>query len=300
MLAPNVNAEEVVNGWNEKTRIHSLTRKLSTAINVYAKDGTTPQVQHESGTFAGVVYDVIRIDPSEDTFLQVDYSETPVYLTELVDEELIESGYTRVAGINGGYFKNISSEYGRPVGAVMNHGEWTTWNGIENVPSYGAGFATVYFNTYDMVIKYHGWNNGTWHGDHCWSWWQGYTIEAQNAIAGSYTYFVDGEQRDITDGDYGTENYRNNKRATTVFAQRSDKQYLLIEFYGYIDGSSVIKFLEEEGVENAIRLDGGGSCQMIYESDLVNLEYEKAEQEDDMPLFEKDAITYRRLMAGIE
>lgn len=289
-----VQAKEIVNCWDETRKAHYLRRKISSAINVYAKEGTTPRVKHETGVLAGVEYDVLRIDPDKDTFLQVDYSETPTYLNALVDESLLSDGYVRVGGINAGYFNNTTVDYGRPVGAVRTHNEWTTWHGQLNTPAYGSGYATAYFNTYDMEIRYHGWKNNRWQGDHIWSWWTGYLIDAENAVSGSYTYFVDGKEADITRGEVSGINYHRYGRALTILAQNAQKQFLLLEFYGTISDAYVLQFLRENQVTDAIRLDGGGSCQMVYDDELVNQEYEPGAMIPvDTPLFEKDVVKKR-------
>ena len=116
-----VQAKEIINCWDETRKAHYLRRKLSTAINIYSREGSAARVKHESGTLDGVEYDILSVDPSEDTFLKVDYSETPLYLDQLYDEDLIKKGYVRVGGINAGYFSNTNVEYGRPVGAVRTN-----------------------------------------------------------------------------------------------------------------------------------------------------------------------------------
>ena len=294
----NVQAEEVINCWDETRKAHYLRRKLSTAINIYVKENTVPRVNHESGRLGGVEYDILSVDPSEDTFLQVDYREQPQYLDSLYDEKLIQEGYVRAGGINAGYFSNTSYEYGRPVGAVRCHNQWTSWQGKPNTPAYGNGFATAYFNTYDMTIKYHGWKNSRWMGDQCWSWWTGYLIDAENAVSGSYTYFADGKETDITNGDIGLINYHSYGRALTIFAQQETGEFLLIEFYGTVPEESVRNFLRERGVRDAIRLDGGGSCQMIYDDALINQDFPKTVHEKDEPLFDLDALRKRQSKAG--
>jgi len=290
-----VSASQVINCWDETRKAHYLRRKLSTAINIYTREGTVSRTAHESGTWNMVEYDVLRISPNQDTFLKVDYSETPVYLTDLYDRELTEKGYQRIGGINAGYFSNTSFEYGRPVGAVRMDNAWTSWHGHLNTPAYGSGFATAYFNTYDMELRYHGWQNSQWKGDHDWSWWTGYLIDAENAVSGSYTYFADGRQTDITEGDAGAINYRYYGRALTIFAQDTDGQFLLVEFYGTLPEDRVISFLNSRNIRDAIRLDGGGSCQMIYEESLVNLPFEPLSSvPEDTPLFSMDALRKRQ------
>lgn len=290
-----VRAEQVINCWDETRKAHYQRRKISTAINVYAREGTVPQVRHESGVLSGVEYDVLRIDPCRTTFLKVDYSETPVYLTQLEDKQLLKDGYMRVGGINAGYFNNTNTQYGRPVGAVRAGNEWTTWHGQLNTPAYGSGYATAYFNRYRMTLRYHGWKNRKWQGDHNWSYITGYLIDAENAISGSYTYFADGKEQDITNGETGGINYHTYGRALTIFAQKKSGQYLLLEFYGTIADAKVKEFLRREGVTDAIRLDGGGSCQMIYDDELVNKPYlPLINPPDDTPKFDRAAAEAKR------
>ena len=263
-----VHAEEVQNAWDEETRVHVLRRRVATAINVYT-DGTSQDVTHEEGIFDDVVYDILRVNPSEHTFLQVDFGETPGYVNELKDEETIAKGYRYAGGINAGYFITGEDQYGRPVGAVRRHNSWVNWYDDTCVPAYGSGFATAYIDGSEMELKYHGWQNGHWAGDSAWQWWTGYTMDADYAVSGSFTYFADGIEQDITRGDYGDINYRTYGRAVTILAQKPDQQYLLITLYGSVEESRIADFLRELGVQDAIRLDGGGSTQMVYETDLV-------------------------------
>ncbi|MBR2592131.1 MAG: phosphodiester glycosidase family protein, partial [Oscillospiraceae bacterium] len=57
--------------------------------------------------------------------------------------------------------------------------------------------------------------------------------------------------------------------AVTILAQKSDLQFLLITIYGTVAESRIRDFLRELGAFDAIRFDGGGSTQMVYETDLV-------------------------------
>lgn len=296
-----VQAKLVINCWDETKKAHYLRRRISTAINIYAKEGTTPQVKHETGMLEGVEYDVLRVDPGENTFLKVDYSESPKYLDLLYDSSLVKRGYVRVGGINAGYFDNTPNHYGRPVGAVRVNNEWTTWHGQLNTPAFGSGYATAYFNTSDLKLRYHGWKDRKWQGDPDWSWWTGYLIEAENAVSGSYTYFADGQEKDITGGETAGINYHRYGRALTIFAQNENEQFLLIEFYGTMREEAVRQFLRDNHVTDAIRMDGGGSCQMIYEEELVNLDYTpEAISHPDPPLFDRGAIAKRRLDAALD
>ncbi len=263
-----VRAEQIEYSWDEETRVQMLRRKVATAINVYT-DGKTNDITHEEGMLDGVLYDILRVTPSAHTFLQVDYSETPRYLNELADSSTIARGYRYAGGINAGYFSASDYNYGQPVGAVRRNNEWTTWQGSENTPAYGNGFATAYIDGDDLTLRYHGWNWGFWHGDSSWKWWSGYNIDADFAVSGSFTYFADGVQQDLTNGAYGSVDYRKYGRAVTILAQKPDKQFLLITIFGTVSESRITEFLRELGVSDAIRMDGGGSTQMVYETDLV-------------------------------
>ena len=263
-----IRAEEIVNSWDEQKRVHFLRRQIPTAINIYT-DGTEQNVFHEQGLIDEVQYDILRVKPSEHTFIQVDYSEVPVYLNELKDYGTINAGFRYAGGINGGYFSNTEYEYGRPVGGVRRHNAWTTWHGAENTPAYGSGYATAYFTGDDMWIRYHGWAGYDWQGDDAWRWWTGYTINAENGISGSFTYVVNGEEVDITGGAASAIDYRRYGRAVTIFAQNKAKEYLLITIYGTLPEERIKEVLRELDLLNAIRMDGGGSAQMVYETELV-------------------------------
>ena len=289
-----VQAELIPGSYNEVGRSRDLRRNIPVAINVYAKNGTVPQVVHEEGIYNGCIYDVLRVDPSEYTFLQVDYAGGPMLLSDLYDWDLVASGYSRVGGINASYFSNTDFEYGKPVGAVRMDNYWASWNGVELAPAYGSGYTTAYFNNTDLELRYHGWSGSSWipYGDGIWNGEQtgvhAYGIDSKFALSGSYTFFANGEQVDLTWGGSGDFNYRSMGRAVTLLAQREDKQYLLMTFFGSISDWDIVEFLKAENVTDALRFDGGGSTQMVYEDTLVNLPYIKsdyAQRVDDRPRF---------------
>lgn len=262
-----VQGEEVINAWDETGRIHLLRRPVPTAINVYT-DGTAQDILHEQGVKDGVSYDLLHVIPTEHTKIQVDYSELPVFLNELTDPSMEEQGFHYAGGINGGFFSNTDQEYGRPVGAVRRNNSWVLWNGEECTPAYGSGYATAYFDHNSMWLKYHGWQNGQWMGDDLWT-WEGYSIDAENGITGAYTYYADGEAVDITAATESAVDYRGYGRALTIFAQTDANEYLLINIYGTLSEESVYALLDGWNAVNALRLDGGGSCQMVYETEYV-------------------------------
>lgn len=262
-----VNAEEITCAWDETTRITLLRRPVPTSIGIYT-DGMDESITHETGMIDDIHYDILRASSNEHTIIQVDYSETPVFLDELKDQNLIDHGYQYAGGINGGFFYNTDYEYGRPVGAVRKYNAWTYWQGNENAPAYGSGYVTAYFTGNDMWFRYHGWSNGQWCGDNCWD-WDGYHIDAMNGISGAYTYFVNGGEADITASASGDIDYRRFGRALTIFAQNEEREYLLITIYGTLSEDTVLEMLRNLHVYNAIRMDGGGSTQMVYETELV-------------------------------
>ena len=258
----------VMFSWDDKTEQNKLRREVVTAINVYT-DGTETGIYHESGVLEDVKYEILRVIPSEHTFLQVDYTEEPKELNEVYDVETVSEGYAYAGGINAGFFYLTGKEYGRPVGAVRRHNEWTTWHGQENTPAYGSGFATAYFTGDQMEIRYHGWKNGEWQGDDSWDYKSGYTIDAEYGVSGSYTYYVNGVPEDITGGDKGMVNYRTFGRAATIFAQDENNHYLLIEIFGTVEEEKITEFLGSLNTVNALRMDGGISTQMVYVRKLV-------------------------------
>ena len=138
-----VRAEEVTYAWDENTRVHTLRRKVATSIDIYT-DGKSEDITHEEGVLDDVLYDILRVTPSEHTHVQIDYNEEPQYLDELADQSVLDSGLLYAGGINAGYFSNSGDRYGQPVGAVRRHNAWTYWYGTENTPAYGNGFATAY------------------------------------------------------------------------------------------------------------------------------------------------------------
>jgi len=283
-----VQAEEVTHAWDEETRIDTLRRKVVSAVNVYT-DGKAEDITHEEGILEDVYYDILRVNPSEHTHVQIDYCETPQYLDELADMETLDRGYLYAGGINGGYFSMEEGNYGQPVGAVRRNNEWTCWGPIKNTPAYGNGFATAYITDGQMKLRYHGWAWGQWNGDDLWHWSSGYRINEDYAISGSYTYFADGRQQDITGGAYGDINYRTYGRALTILAQKADRQFLLITIYGTLGEETVLSFLTDLKVHDAIRMDGGGSTQMVYESSLVKeTEPELADTAFSEPLAEEE------------
>ena len=167
---------------------------------------------------------------------------------------------------------------GRSVPSGVNN-EWTTWHGMLNTPAYGNGYATAYFNT-RHEIRYHGWvmtgnGKGTITGPVT-----GYLIDAENAYPVPIPILPTG----------GEGYHRRRSRGDQLppptgapdhLCPENNEQFLLMEFYGTIAGGSGPQFLRDKHVTDAIRLDGGGSCQMIYDDELVNRPYSPKPHESE-------------------
>ena len=74
--------------------------------------------------------------------------------------------------------------------------------------------------------------------------------------------------KDLTDG-YGWYVYHSNDYTFSCLAQREDGTYYLISCWNGMRDEKVQDFLLGLDVYNAIRLDGGTSTSMCYETDLV-------------------------------
>ncbi len=262
-----VEAELVKKAWGQgysNTFILGLNNPVGSAINIYTLQDTEASVIHHTGNVNGVNYDMLEVTPSETTFIKVDYVGHAEWLTEIYDWGLISEGYIRTGGINANYYAwHTVPNYGQPVGGVRMAGKWTSWQGQPNVPEYGSGYATAYWDrTGLMKLAYSGEDAINSTG------WIGEKVESECAVSGSYTYIVEGEKKDLTDG-YGWYAYHSNDYAFSCLAQKEDGTYYLISFWNGMRDEKVQDFLLELDVYNAIRLDGGTSTSMCYEDELV-------------------------------
>ena len=263
-----VDAERVDKAWGQgssNTYILGLNNAVGSAVNIYTLKGTEASVVHHTGNYNGINYDMLEVKPSETTFIKVDYMGYAEWLRDLYDWGLVSEGYIRTGGINASYYAwHTNPNYGQPVGGVRMAGKWTDFRGEPNLPDYGSGYVTAYWDrTGLMKLVYSGENvvQGTTE-------WIGEKVESECALSGSYTYIVNGERKDLTDG-YGWYVYHSNDYAFSCLAQREDGTYYLISFWNGMRDEKVQDFLLGLDVYNAIRLDGGTSTSMCYETDLV-------------------------------
>jgi hypothetical protein len=263
-----VNAELVKKAWGQgssNTFILGLNNAVGSAVNIYTLKGTDAEILHHVGNFNGINYDMLEVKPSETTFVKMDYMGYAEWLNDIYDWGLVSEGYVRAGGINANYYAwHTNPNYGQPVGGLRMAGKWTNFRGEPNLPDYGSGYATAYWDrTGLMKLVYSGENvvAGTTE-------WVGEKVDSECAVSGSYTYIVNGERNDITDG-YGWYEYHYNDYAFSCLAQKKDGTYYLISFWNGMRDEKVQDFLLGLDVYNAIRLDGGTSTSMVYEDDYV-------------------------------
>ncbi len=263
------------------------SRAVSTMISVYAKRGTYPTVTVNVDAYDGLIYHYMLVTPSDTTIVQLDYAgDTPETLNNFVDTKLTNGDYWFIGSINGGFFTNSDEYpgYGYPTGAVRCDSTWETWTNsygesYDLIPDHNAGYVTAYWTGADMVLSYNGWDRslfnqwgqiGNWFGD--------ITRETsyENALSGSYSLFSSGEEVNLSPvTSSSTATYWNYTRSVTLFAQLTDGRYVLLTTEGTCRGDDEIELLkhvaerENSAVEDAIRLDGGGSTQMCFDQGLV-------------------------------
>ena len=266
-------------------RTSSLSRKLPTAIGVYVKSGTVPNVRKKSGSYGGTTYQALEVLPTGEsgTFLQVDqaYSssdKTPKYINNFYDHTLTSgNNYYWAGAINASFFNNTSSspEYGAPIGAVIQGGVQAfkayndNWQGK---PLYGSGYTTAFWNKSGMMkLNYEGWKNGKYYrynGDTApVTWDDGQTWSYTEGVSGAYSLYTDGVRTNVGLGDsiYRTGTYT----ATTLFGQKADGTYVMLVDNSNLTIDKQAALMHDQlGCVNVIRMDGGGSSQMAYNKSL--------------------------------
>ncbi|MBR2768271.1 MAG: phosphodiester glycosidase family protein [Solobacterium sp.] len=262
-----VNAETIKKSWGQgssNTFILGFNNAVGSAVNIYTMKDSDPSIIHHTGNYNGVNYEMLEVTPSETTFVKMDYIGRPDMLDAIYDWGLLSEGYVRAGGINANYYSWITNpNYGQPVGGLRMAGKWTYFHSHQNLPEYGSGFVTAYWDRFGpMKLVYHGQDVATGAG------WVGEKVESECALSGSYTYLVDGERKDLTGG-YGWYSYHSNDYGFTCLAQKKDGTFLLICFWNGMRDEKVQDFLLEQDAYNAIRLDGGTSTCMVYEDALV-------------------------------
>ena len=260
-------AEMVHKAWGQgssNTYILGFNNAVGSAINIYTLQNTEADIVHHTGNYKGINYEMLEVKPSETTFVKIDYVGHAEMLDKIYDWGLVSEGYTRVGGINANYYSWITNpNYGEPVGGLRMAGKWTTFQGRLNLPEYGSGFATAYWDRTGLMRLVYSGEDAMYRNK-----WIGEEVESECAVSGSYTYIVDGERKDLTDG-YGWYSYHSNDYAFTCLAQKKDGTYYLISFWNGMRDEKVQDFLLDLDVYNAIRLDGGTSTSMCYDDELV-------------------------------
>lgn len=266
-------------------RTATLSRRIPTMISVYTKSGTVPNIQKVDGTYGSTTYQALKILPTGEsgTFLQVDqaYSssdKTPKYINNFYDHTLTsDDSYYWAGAINASFFNNTSSssEYGAPIGAVINGGVQhfkpysDSWQGK---PLYGSGYTTAFWNKQGaMKLNYEGWKGGKYYryaGDPSpVTWDDGQTWSYTEGVSGAYSLYVDGTRADLglSDSIYRTGTYT----ATTLFGQRADGTYVMLVDNSNLTVNQQAALMHDQlGCIDVIRMDGGGSSQMAYNKSL--------------------------------
>lgn len=253
----------------------SFDHPVSTAVNVYCRKHTVPDITFEQSTWNEGWLNVLKAKLSEDAILQLDYAgEEPENLDQI--ENPME-GWRRVCGINGGFFNAHEPEYGRPTGCVRTDGAFAQWNGNELTPAYGSGNVTVYFNKNGHLrFAYHGWGNGQWMplSDTTWSYNDSvqdysYHIEEQYGVSGAYALLVHGK-RCFLGRPHSHYWYASDDSAVTLFGETADGTILMVTAEHAGGGLKECELMESLGAVNAIRMDGSYSTGMVVDKGLVN------------------------------
>lgn len=267
-------------------RTSSLSRKIPTAIGVYVKSGTVPNVRKKSGSYGGTTYQALEVLSTGEsgTFIQVDqaYSSSdkaPKLINNFYDHTLTAGNQYYWAGaINASFFNNTSSssEYGAPIGAVIQGGiqAYKAYNdNWQGKPVYGSGYTTAFWNKTGMMkLNYEGWKGGKYYrynGDTSpVTWDDGQTWSYTEGVSGAYSLYTDGARTNVGLGDsiYRSGTYT----ATTLFGQKSDGTYVLLVDNNNLTVDQQAALMHDQlGCVNVIRMDGGGSSQMAYNRSLA-------------------------------
>ena len=267
-------------------RTSTLSRKIPTAIGVYVKSGTVPNVRKKSGSYGGTKYQALEVLPTGEsgTFIQVDqaYSsgdKTPKLINNFYDHTLTAgNNYYWAGAINASFFNNTSSssEYGAPIGAVIQGGiqAFKAYNdNWQGKAIYGSGYTTAFWNKAGMMkLNYEGWRGGKYYrynGDTSpVTWDDGQTWSYTEGVSGAYSLYTDGARTNVGLGDsiYRSGTYT----ATTLFGQKSDGTYVLLVDNSNLTVDQQAALMHDQlGCVNVIRMDGGGSSQMAYNRSLA-------------------------------
>lgn len=282
-----------VQGNNGSSYSSGYSRQIPDMISIYTKNGTIPNVEHIHGTtsYGGSnEYDLLTVKPDDNTFIKVDYSKNSIKnMNNFYDTSLTANNeYYWVGAINGGYFEMGTTN--KPVGLVATNGAVQLWGTNKLEPGYGSGNVTSYFNgkkANSIDLLYHGYKNGVWHTDDGYDYTDNsiynngltndtkyftygtWTKNLKEGLSGGYVILQNGQEskKGYDDSIYKT----STSRAQTILGQKSDGSYLLVTTKAGLGGvDNEAAFMKSLGAVNAIRLDGGGSSQMVYDDGLVN------------------------------
>ena len=263
------------------------SREVSTAIGLYVKKGTVPNITKYDGVYNGISYHVLEVDTSDgNTQIQVDYAgNTPKYLNNFIDTNMTNNGYYWAGAINAGFFtaSKSSSMYGYPTGAVRKNGSWERYF-VSNKneywdcsPSYGSGFVSAYMNKQnnELELIYNGWNNDVFYkyynDPNPNSWEYGNLNKYSEGVSGAFTLMVNGDTSiHWGKGDYKeTDFWSYTGSAITLFGQKANGHYILLTTSGKsLSANECIDLMNKLGCVNGIRFDGGGSSQLAYDNGL--------------------------------
>ena len=247
---------------------------LATAINIYARLGTKPNVIFRQGVFDGVPYTALWVYPDANTEVVLDYAgETPKPLEKLAHFKL---GWWRVGGINAGFFIDHGEAYGRPVGAVAIDGKFQTWKGETLVPAYGKGNVTAYFDEDgSLALAYHGWKDGQWcpAGDSFGTYDAAketytYRLKTPFAVSGGYSLLRNGKRVWLGKG-HSPYWESSTKTGVTCFGQCQDGSVLLVVAGALGGGEEETRLMRQLGAMTALRMDGGASGALCVDRLLL-------------------------------
>lgn len=254
-----------------------LNTPVETAINIYCRKFTVPDITFQDGTWNGGWLKVLKVQLDDDTIVRLDDAgEKPLPLDQIQNAGLRKNGWYRVCGINAGFFNAHEPEYGRASGAVREDGSFVKWQSEEMAPAYGSGNATVYFNEDGHLrLVYHGWKNGAWmpEKDAEWSYDEKtddftYHIPETFGVSGAYTLLINGKRVWL-----GRSHsiYWNASKASpvTLFGETGDHSLLLVIAEKAGGGEMECELMKQLGAVNAIRMDGGTSTSMVWDKGLV-------------------------------
>ena len=270
---------------------HVGTRNVSDVFNVYVKAGTTPDIKHESLIFNGSSVHVLRIKPSENTRVNLDYAgDVPKSVASLRNDWMIEHGWLHIAGINGGYFESDKvSNYGQPTGAILTDwsSRWALWKGLECYPCKEKGYPTIYTDGYSFNYL-DGWASDftPMLGHILWARGVGQSLTINGAI-------------DIS---VGKENGRYNavECVSMIGMDKNGYWIFAINTVKGLNHADRAKLMLQIGAVISFDLDGGGSAQMWWADAFIDQKIPSEEIPETNPVSSMRGIDISNWQAGID